>query len=501
MKVKKLLWLIMAFWTQAVHGGVNSFYASPGGSARGDGTALHPWDLATALGDNTSPRSPNHVVQPGDTIWLRAGTYYGGFDSHLTGSAGHQITVRPYNRERASIESTNYDVTALYVNGNWSTFWGIEIWNSDPNRWVFRKYGLFVNGANTKLIDLIVHDVGVGIYCYEASTNSEIYGGIFYNNGCEYAGGEAMEHSIYVHSGEPGTSIIDNIIGNGFGFGMHCYSDRGEPLSGLRIEGNASFSSGILNTNGGYLRLPNFLVGGTTPVTNLVFNNNFGYYSGGCQDNLQLGYQTYDNYSAVVQNNYFVGGTVTVGHWRNLTLVNNTFADFGTVFHYNPSSVVGSYVWNSNQYCNVQAIWSVNNNINLLFAQWQSTNGFDADSTVTATSPTNAQVFVRTNAYEAGRANIIVYNWGLSNTVSVDVSHVLSPGATYEVRNAQDFFGAVVASGKYDGTPLRLPVTGLTVATPVGFGSAPPSSGPAFNVFVVLTRATLGPASDLHAIN
>src|SRR5262249_53680326 len=47
-----------------------------------------------------------------------------------------------------------------------------------------------------------------------------------------------------------------------------------------------------------------------------------------------------------------------------------------------------------------------------------------------------------------------------------------------------------VLSGTYDGNPLVLPMTGLSVATPVGL-SAPPPSGPEFNAFVLMS--TLGP--------
>src|SRR5258705_10764463 len=52
------------------HGG---YYASPSGSSGGDGSQQGPWDLRTALAGG------NGKVQPGDTVWLRAGTYKGPF--------------------------------------------------------------------------------------------------------------------------------------------------------------------------------------------------------------------------------------------------------------------------------------------------------------------------------------------------------------------------------------------------------------------------------------
>jgi len=113
------------------------------------------------------------------------------------------------------------------------------------------------------------------------------------------------------------------------------------------------------------------------------------------------------------------------------------------------------------------------------------------------------QIFVRTNAYEPGRANIVIYNWDLKDTVEVNVGHVLSLGARYEVRNAQDFFGPAVMTGAYDGLLLQLPMTGLRVAKPIGFESPPPPTGPEFNVFILLPQGSIPPKrpSNLGVLN
>src|SRR5262245_30455330 len=70
------------------------WYVSPNASSGGTGATSNPWQLAVAL---------NHpaAVKPGDTIWLRGGTYRGAFSSHLQGSPGNWITVRQYPGERA----------------------------------------------------------------------------------------------------------------------------------------------------------------------------------------------------------------------------------------------------------------------------------------------------------------------------------------------------------------------------------------------------------------
>ena len=68
------------------------FYASPTGTtstAAGTGTITNPWALQTALAQPAA-------VHPGDTIWLRGGTYTGKYVSHLTGTSTAPIVVRSY---------------------------------------------------------------------------------------------------------------------------------------------------------------------------------------------------------------------------------------------------------------------------------------------------------------------------------------------------------------------------------------------------------------------
>ncbi len=100
------------------------------------------------------------------------------------------------------------------------------------------------------------------------------------------------------------------------------------------------------------------------------------------------------------------------------------------------------------------------------------------------------KVFVRPNAYEAGRANIAIYNWDLDPTVSVDLSSVLSTGSAYSLTNAQNPFAAPVVSGIYDGGSISVPMTGLAPATPIGV-PAPPATGPEFQAFIL--TSTPGP--------
>ena len=95
---------------------------------------------------------------------------------------------------------------------------------------------------------------------------------------------------------------------------------------------------------------------------------------------------------------------------------------------------------------------------------------------------------MRPNQYEAGRANIVIYNWQQLAAVPVDVSSILRGNDQYEVRNVQDFFGAPVLRGTYLGGTLAIPMIAVTPSVPLGGwpGAAPPLTGPEFNAFVVL---------------
>ena len=123
------------------------------------------------------------------------------------------------------------------------------------------------------------------------------------------------------------------------------------------------------------------------------------------------------------------------------------------------------------------------------FGGWQTATGVDKDSKVVSGRPTGLWTFVRPNKYEAGRANMVIYNWDLKPTVSVDVSKVLQPGDKYVVQDAENFYGPAVASGTYTGTPISVPMTGLPVAPTVGSFPVPPKhTAPEFAVFILLKQ-------------
>jgi len=67
-------------------------YAALTGCSTANGSIMSPWDLQTAL---------NKSFAPGDTLFLRGGTYKGTFTSHLKGNSTSPIHVKQYPGEAA----------------------------------------------------------------------------------------------------------------------------------------------------------------------------------------------------------------------------------------------------------------------------------------------------------------------------------------------------------------------------------------------------------------
>ncbi len=472
----------------ATSGGHSGWYVSPSGSSGGDGSAAGPWDLQTGLNGG------NNKVQPGDTIWLRGGTYAGTFSSGLNGTATAWIVVRQYPGERATLDGGTTQNDVLTINGSYTIYWGFEIMESGTQRYGvagtgtgLRGDGVYVNSAsNIKLINLIVHDTGHGTYTENAAHNIEIYGWIIYNGGYE-DGTRSDGHGIYIKNDGIGFKVArDNVIFNQFGFGIHGYAQSGTTLKNLVFDGNVLFNNGTPSD----FDNPNMQLGGTTIADNDTVTNNMAYFSPGVtagNGNVRIGYSSTVNGTAVLRSNYVAGGTqaLDVGYWTSLTAQSNTIAGPAVVITQHDAASSSTQQWSGDLYYRdpTAQAWQLGGS-SYTFANWESRSG--AVDQASATMPSAPQVFVRPNRYEAGRVMVVVYNWTLQASVAVDLSGIVAVGNRYEVRNVQDIFGAPVASGTYAGGTIAVPMSGVTPPQPIG-GSFKPliKTGPNFDAFIV----------------
>jgi hypothetical protein len=470
---------------------VLGWFAAPAGSSTGDGSR-QPWDIQTAL------HGGNGRVQPGDTVWLRGGTYTSAtpLSSTLTGTASAPVVVRQYPRERAILDAKGATSSTnrgdfLSVGGNYSTFWGFEVMDSDPNRSTDTRPNLIVvNASHVKLINLTEHDGGIGFYTFSAPVDIEISGCLVYNNGWQ----EAVfgnGHGIYAKSTSGPVYLRDNILFDQFGYGIHIFTIAGpDGLTNIHAEGNVSFNNGSVDANPANSPNANILFGGSEPVSNGTLVDNMTYFSPNVGvHNLLIGFGITVNHDLTVRNNYAVGGLLLldVGWWQSLTMTDNSlFGSVSDMIWLRDSTLSGFQLANNRYYrdSSAQAWGYINTDYG--FAGWQQVSGMGATDRAVTRDPAEPKVFLRPNRYEPGRANLIIYNWTRQATVPVDLSGIVRVGDRYDVRNVQDFFGAPVLSGTYAGGPVGVPMTGVTPVPPIGGSpTPPPQTGPDFGVFVV----------------
>ena len=432
------------------------WFVAPNGSSTGDGSQSRPWNFATAA-SGASGR-----ILPGDTVWMRGGIYRGPFRVTVAGAPGAPVVFRQFPGERAIIDGagTSSSVSVFYVGGPYTMFWGFEITNSNPARTTtstannVRPNVVSNYASHTKYVDLVVHDGGVAFYNEPAYSDVEISGCLIYNNGWQ-GPDRGHGHGLYLKSNTGPVVARDNVIFNQFGYGIHAYSNAGSGnLVNLRFEGNAAFNNGTLSTIG---TSSNILLGGDSPARADVLYRNYTWFaSASAGTNVKVGYGTLLNGDVQLTENVFAGGSpvLDVGFWTSFVASANLFSGSGSLLNLRNTVTLGQTLTGN-----------------------------------TTTTPTSTQVFVRPVAYETGRANVIVYNWGRLGSVMADVSSVLQPGDRYVVLNAQDFFGTPVASGTYSGGSIALPMSGVAAPIPVGMSSTrAPKTGPNFDVFIVTKR-------------
>ena len=453
------LMVLAALSGLAVNASAAEFYAAPDGRAGGDGSRTRPWDLATALAQPAA-------VKPGDTIWLLGGTYRGGFESRLKGTAQAPITVRQALASanlrpggRATIDCSSEDPKKqvfFTVLGEHARYWGFEVMSSNPKRGTdttgshpeeISRGGVNCLGAGIAFIHMVVHDCSSGFGFWSNGEGGEIYGCIIYNNGWD-APDRGHGHAVYTQNKTGTKRLADNIMFSQFSYGIHAYGSNKAFINGFRIEGNASFNNGAAKDPKSLN--PAILVGGGSPSERIEVVQNYTYSTGMGGTSLLLGYGA-KNKDAVVRGNYFVG-PATFKKWEKLTLTGNAFVASGA-----PTLTACPII------------------------------DPGSENTVIKDRPAGVKVFVRPSKYEPGRANVIVYNWDKKPEIEADVSGVLKAGAKFRVASAQDFFGKPVLAGTYDGKPLRLPMKDYRAPAPIGKPDyVPPATGPEFNVFVVL---------------
>ena len=431
--------------------------------------------------------------------------------ANIYNKSGNTLTVsRGWNGTSSKVHNAGALMVLggnqLTVNGSDAIYRDFEITNTDPVRsWGtsvngqngphVRGEGVFHTGARTKLINLIIHDVQDGIFSPPSAIDVETYGCIIYNNGYLDANGPAG-HGWYIQNNAGSTKkYTDNIPFNNQNFGA-----QEESVSGNTVN--------IINTGLVVFGNP-FLVGAQSGIVdNVTFTNGFVYERG--LAGLRMGYEG-ANGLGTVMNNYFggvsSGALLSMPNWSTATVSGNTFALKGGGSLVQVITSPG-YTVNNNSYfdttpilnCvggNARATFGYNGveglcGGNLKYNEWRTASGFDGGGNYSQSAAPNS-VSVRPNAYQAGRANLVIYNWSLASSVSVNLSTSgLVNGQNFEIRNVQNYFGTPVLAGTYNSASptVSIPMTSaasLAIAQPFGSDlSIRTSTLPEFGVFVIV---------------
>lgn len=445
-----------------------------------------------------SPCSITYATQTlaatgGDTVYLRAGTYTGPQNISINGSSlGSQITFRPYPGEIVILDNpfvggqSVLDST-LWMSGDYVTIRDLIITNSNTNRVSERPAGLAMTGLGTKAINCVIHDTGDGIFPASTQNGGEITGCLIYNNGWQDVSVGSTGHGIYMQNASGTKLIKDNILWNNYGFGIHGYTTSSDVLKGFNITGNASFNNGSPGASGPQ---PALLVGGqNVAVSGLSVT--FNYFFNG---SVSLNYTNTTNNDLVCTDNEMGGtGEISAYYWTNAVFKRNKLfgQDFGYVkLSQSSSARWSSYDWDQNSYYSTNGLalpFEINPTNFYSLGNWRSNTGLDATSTYTPSSPTGVDSFVRVNDYDSTRANMYIYNWAGSSSVTVSVAGKFSNGASLQLfvaEGGQYPNGTPTTTVTVSGGNITVPMNGSTVLAPFG-ASAPATVRPYFAAWVI----------------
>lgn len=407
-----------------------SFYVSPHGRAGAPGTRARPWDIQSAL-------AGKHDVRPGDTIWLRGGTFRHpdrrngarGWTVHLNGAPDAPITVRACPGERVTLDgalSLGCDAPASYV---W--LWGLELVASDMRDHTYEpaanRDALVGPGGGVELrdapgcrmINLVIHHTYQAISCWVGALDCEMYGCVIYDNGW-MASDRGDGHGIYTQNRVSRKVISDCIITTGQGFGqapVHAYGSRRAWVNGYTVSRNILYAPAQ--------RKERLLVGGerdgahgNSVIGNLCYNVS-----------IQLGYTGAGNRRGSVADNLVYRGRITAQNYLDVGMFRNTVVD-GRI--------------------RADGCGAVRQEGNRVFDR----SGL----------PSRPLVKIIPNRYELGRANIAIFNWRRHPYVAVNLGAVLKPGDRFCLMDPEAMYGRPICTGVYSGAPVQVPAPSEFVA-------------------------------------
>lgn len=352
--------------------------------------------------DIASALSGVQKIAPGDTLWLLAGTYQRRpdeqFSVKLVGTAEQTIHVRGEIGKRVTIDG------GLKVEDPSAHLWirDLEILVSEPHPTTPQSPGSQPPEFKRPWGGLNVHG---GHHC--TFINMIIHDcrqGVSWWKGSTDSD---LYGCIIYGNGWPGTD-------RGHGHCIYTQNKDGTKLISnciltAQLDGqqtlqaygskNADVDNYVCEDNVAY-GVGRFLIGGGRPSHNIMVRRNHLYQVG-----MQLGYDAPHNVDCVLTGNRIFRGTLTIQNFQRVTQE-------------------GTWIFKESE------------------------------------KPMKNEVFVLPNAYESGRAHVIVYNWSGATETTVPVGQALADGDGFVLHDPKRIYGEPVHSGTVRNGKVTVPTAG-----------------------------------------
>jgi len=415
---------------------MSNWYISTTGTAGGTGAIDDPWDMATGFAKRAT-------VQPGDTVYVRGGTYYysnrspdvKGYTITLVGTDGNPITIRPYEDEIPKIDGGiegGRDVSnapaylvirdlEVFVSelaaGNRHSALGV--YDLPPD--LLNPWGgiNFNRGIGIKVVNNYVHDNMQGI-SFWSEVVGELYGNIVYHNGwtntVAYGG-----HGIYSQNSTGQWKYYrNNIVMWNYNFNVQIYGGGSAVIDDIWYEDNiAAYGAPDRHHEGDYSRTARTLIGGLNDFSN---NNLYVTKSTNWHSNLQLGYAGH-------------GGTYLTNTFNYICL------GYIQKEAFDPDVSHDNFVWRE-----------------LYSGGWTgilSPSGPDDGAPI----PSTPRISLEVNEYDSNRAHVTVFAANEEATADIDISGWLQLSEGYQVKDPTDFHGDSIVEGMVTSSTITVPLS------------------------------------------
>ena len=418
----------------------------------------HGWTFAWALDP------ANSVRQPGDTMYLHAGTYPGRHNVTVSGTAGNPLIYRNWNGQRVQLfngEDASSAWCPWQPMGSYVWLWGVELAYTNPANAGDADI-ISIQGDHMKIINCVIHDaLSLGIDDFaDNAVGTEVTGNVFYYNGRGPIGGAYKTqpgYAAYVQNKTPATQKVyrNNILFSQWDCGWQFYGSNVTNLSNIKISHNVMFNNGNLQSKSVEQFQPNMYVGqgetGAGPQDRDTVVGNISWYSMNPQhgDNVIMGYNGDGYTNMAVDSNYFSSPNADGGNYSSILFTRGVATSNGL------TSFKGNVLVGSSSPSSLSSTWPTGSYGN----QYYPSGSFPNRGT---------EIRVDPNPYESKRANITVLNWGGAATVNVDLSSVLKAGDVYHIKSATNFYGPDLAGGTYNGGLVAIDANSPTMVATVG---------------------------------